>query len=217
MDSVQLRRIVLPVIAVITGVFALYGTATGSFGGAAVLTVLAAVLASGVWAAERYRPHLQNLVQEKSYRITLRSVTATAVLTGVVLLAGLYAASIVIAVVAAFWGYEPVSFQIFADIVGRLALLLDLSLNALLGADLGVAVAMGVGFWVLYPYLPLQDETVAGPAAFLATWLYLLGAAAVLGDVPQSEPAAFAFDAAVAAVWGHLFAVAYQDIERYVP
>ncbi|MFB6294879.1 MAG: hypothetical protein ABEI97_03915 [Candidatus Nanohaloarchaea archaeon] len=220
MDSVQLRRYAIPPLLTVTGVLALYGVVSPhryAKLGALLLVGGTAAVAAGVILAERYRLHLQNLVEEKSYRITLRSVLAATFLTGFVLLIGLYAAAAVIAVVTAAWGYEPVSFQIFADVMGRLALLLDLPVMQLIGGYTAVAAAMGVGFWMLFPYLPVEDEAVGGPAAFVAVWAYLLGAAAILAPVPATAPASLVVDAAVAAVWGHVFAAAYKDVERYVP
>ncbi len=220
MDSVQLRRYLLPPLIAATLLLAVYGLFSPqpqSVAGSLILVGLSVLLAAGVWAAEQYDPHLQNLVQEKSYRITLRSVLATALLTGFVFLIGLYAAAAVIGVVAVTWGYEPVSFQVFADVVSRLALLLDAQLLPLVGGYIAVAAAMGAGFWVLFPYLPVADERRAAPASFLAVWIYLVAAAAVFRPVPVSEPTVLAFDAAVVAVWGHVFAVAYRDVERYVP
>ncbi|MDY6761815.1 MAG: hypothetical protein SVY41_02100 [Candidatus Nanohaloarchaea archaeon] len=220
MDSVQLRRLVIAGVLPVTGAIALYGAVSPrphSLLGSLTLLMATLLLGGGVWAAERYHPHLQNLVEEKSYRITLRSVLATAFLTGVLLLAALYAAAVVIGVVTAAWGYEPVSFQVFADVVGRLALLLDIPLMPLIGGYIGAAVAMGAGFWILYPYLPVEDEAIGGPASFLAVWAYLLAAAVIFHPVSAVEPGSLAIDAAVAAVWGHVFAAAYEDVERYVP
>ncbi|MDY6766268.1 MAG: hypothetical protein SVW77_02770 [Candidatus Nanohaloarchaea archaeon] len=220
MDSVQLRRRFIAVLlpaTVAVGLVGLVSPQPHAVLGSLTLLCGTALLAGAIWIAERRHPHLRNLVEKKSYQITLRSVLATAGLTGLLFLAALFAAATVIGVVTAVWGYEPVSFQVFAHVVDRLALLLDLSLVPLLVGYIGVAAAMGTGFWVLYPYLPVEDEELAGPVSFAATWAYLLAVVAVFRPVPVAEPAALAFDAAVAAAWGHVFAAAYEDVERYVP
>ncbi len=220
MDSVAARRHLLFVLLPLTAALMVYGVfspVAGSTAAAVVLLLLTAALLVSVEAAETVDPHQINLVQEKSYRITLRSVVATAFLTGIVLLALLYGAAAVIGVVAAFAGYETLSFQLFADAVGRLGILLEISAVHLLGGYAAVAVAMGAGFWILFPYLPTQDEEVAAPATFLATGIWLAAVAGMFVPLPVTQPASLALDAAIVAVWGHFFALAYEDVEKYVP
>ncbi|MDY6768684.1 MAG: hypothetical protein SVW02_01100 [Candidatus Nanohaloarchaea archaeon] len=220
MDSVATRRTLIAVLLPATALLILYGvfaTTAGSTAAAAVLLLLTVTLLVTVETAETVDPHQINLVQEKSYRITLRSVLATAILTGIVLLAVLYGAAAVIGVVAAFAGYETLSFQLFADAVGRLALLLEIPATQLVAGYAAVAVAMGAGFWILFPYLPTQDEEIAAPATFLATGVYVAAVGAMFASLPVSQPASLALDAAIVAFWGHFFALAYEDVEKYVP
>lgn len=219
MDSVRARKLLVVVILAATAIIAVYGAFSpvpGSGPAALVLVLLAVLLVLGVEAAEKHDPHQINLVQEKSYRITVRSVLATALVTGIVLLGTLYAAGAVIGLVTAVGGYEPFAFQLFGDAVSRLQLLLAASPSRILAVYASVAVVMGLGFWVLYPYLPTQDEELAGPLAFVASWSYLLAAAAVFTPLPLPEPAALALDAALIAFWGHIFALAYEGVEQYV-
>ncbi|MDY6769923.1 MAG: hypothetical protein SVU88_03040 [Candidatus Nanohaloarchaea archaeon] len=220
MDSVRLRQLVVAGLLPATAGTAIYGLASGRPNAAAASAALLGIpvlVGSVVAAARRYDPHQIALVQEKSYRITLRSVLATTCLTGIVLLGALYAAAAVIGAVTAFWGYETLSFRIFADAVARLRLLLDVPAGQLVAGYAVTAVGAAVSFWVLYPYLPTQDEGLAGPVAFVAAWLYLLSAASLFVPLPVGEPASLALDAAIIGMWGHVFALAYEDVERYVP
>lgn len=214
------RRIVAAIIGV--GLVGLMGyrvvePVAGAWTGMVALTVLTAVLLAVIRGSEAVDPHQYALSQKKSYRITYRSSVATALLTGVVVLALLLFTGAVIGIVTAVAGYEPYSATVLADALERVAAVLQLPGPTLLGAGAAIAAALGTGFWLLFPYIPGDDEMRAAPVTFAATWLYLGAAATVVDPGLVPEPATFVLDTALVALWGHFFAVAYVDVERYVP
>lgn len=216
MESRRERRILSVVTA--PAMFALAGLAVrrGRPIAAGVLLALPVAVVLAVAAGRRLDPHQIDLAQKKSYSITLKSVLATALVTGFVVTALLVATGVVMAVVTAVSGYRTLSVAVLSDALARLDLLLHLSPAAVLGIAVAASAACGLSFWLLYPYLPIEDEEVAGPAAFLLGGAALWAVARVLG-MGAWTPTALALDAALVALWGHFFAVAYEDVEAYVP
>lgn len=178
---------------------------------------LTAGLLTVIEGSEAVDPHQYAMSQKKSYSITLRSVLVTAFLTGLFVLGLLLFAGMVIGMVTAFAGYETFSAAVLADALARVELVLQLPGETLLGFGALTAAAAGTGFWLLYPYVPVADEVRAAPAIFVVVWGYMVAAALLSLDVAVPNPAALVLDAAVMAVWGHFFAVAYVDVETYVP
>ncbi|MCJ7478743.1 MAG: hypothetical protein MUP63_01020 [Candidatus Nanohaloarchaeota archaeon QJJ-7] len=217
MDSVAFRKLLLTVILPLTVIIGLYGIFFTSNIGGVVLIALTSGLLLGIIAIDREDPHQINLTEEKSYRITLKSVLTTSLITGLFLAGLLYGTAEVIEALIRFWGYEPLSFQLFVDTVGRLDTFMQLPPSQFAAAYLGSALVAGLSFWILYPYLPTESEEVAGPVTFSLAWMYLISLVAIFLQPPQITPVALALDAALFAFWGHIFAIAYEDVEKYVP
>ncbi|MFB6167114.1 MAG: hypothetical protein ABEJ62_02535 [Candidatus Nanohaloarchaea archaeon] len=217
MDSRRLRQVFAAVLAAFFGLLAFYGVYTGSVLPAVSLLSLTLLLFASVKIAEEHDPHLLNMVQEESYRITLKSVVATSFLTGMVFLFLVFAASAIIGTIFLFASFETVSTSVLADAVGRLQLLLNPPLPVLTVYYTGLAISAGFSFWLLYPYLPPRSEEFAAPVSFVIAWAYLLSAASIFVDIPYSSPAFLGLDAAIIAAWGHFFSLAYEDVEKYVP
>lgn len=220
MGSLQLRRRIIGGLGV--GLAALVGyrildPVPGSESGIAVVVAATLLLAGIVRGALRVDPHQRDLEQKKSYRLTYRSVLATTAVTGVAMLAGVLFAGAVLGAVMTTAGYESLSYAILADVLVRLSVLLQLPTVDLVLLYAGSVVAAGTGFWLLYPFVPGEDEERLGPVIFVIVWLELGAVALMLSPGLMPEPAAIALDAALVALWGHFFAVAYEDVQAYVP
>lgn len=216
MESRRERRIIAAALLPVLGALAWLAVQRGAPGAAGVLLALPVAVAVAVAAGRRLDPHQIDLAQKKSYSITLKSVLATALVTGFVVTAVLVATGAVMAVVTAAWGYRTLSVTVLAEALARLDLLLHLSPGAVLGIAFGTSVACALSFWLLYPYLPIEDEDVAGPVTFLLAGAALWAVARLTG-LGAWTPTALALDAALVALWGHFFAIAYEDVEAYVP
>lgn len=180
---------------------------------------LTAVVVAVVVAARRRDPHEITLAQKKAYSITWRSVVATSALTGLVLFLLLTFASVVFAAITAYAGYTPLSAVVLETALTRLHMFAGLPGILLLATYLIAVVGVGTGFWLLYPYIPVEDEELAGPITFVVAWLYgVLFIAFLLPTNPLAgDPVGLVLDAALVAVWGKFFAVAYEDVQAYVP
>lgn len=220
MTSLQLRRRVIGGLGI--GLAALVGyrllhPVPGSEAGIAVVVTATLLLAGIVRGALRVDPHQRDLEQKKSYLLTYRSVLATTAVTGIVMLAGLVFAGVVMDAVMAAAQYESLSYAILADVLDRLTALMALPSLKLAVLYIGSVIAAGTGFWLLYPFVPGEDEERLGPVIFVIVWLELGGIALMLSPGLMPEPAAIALDAALVALWGHFFALAYEDVQAYVP
>ncbi len=190
----------------------------GSYGIILLTGLLTALIVADIGVIRRLNPHEIALTQKKSYSITLPAVLATTLVAGIGLLVLLGLAGTVLGAVAQYAGYTPYSVQILQETLSRLAALTAADTAVLAAAYTGIGTGMGLGFWLLYPYLPVDDPRTGAPVTFLTTWIYLtavLGLAAGLPTLPR--PAALALDAAVVAVWGKAFAVLYTDVQQRLP
>lgn len=181
-----------------------------------LLTVL---VAAAVVFGRRTDPHEINLTQKKAYSITWPSVVATTAFTGLAVLVLLTFASTVFAAITSYAGYTPLSVVVLETALTRLQTFAGLPLLVVLATYLIAVVGVGTGFWILYPYIPVEDEELAGPITFVVAWLY--GVFFVSFLIPANplagEPFGLVLDAALVAVWGKFFAVAYEDVQAYVP
>lgn len=222
MHSMHHRRVLLAALIPVYA-FALFLALTGARRPAVEVVLgpvlLTTLLIAVIRAAWRRDPHRINLVQKKAYSITWRSVVATTALTGLAVFLMLTLASMVFAAVTSYAGYTPLSVVVLETALTRIHTLAGLPLLILV-VTYGIAVVgMGTGFWLLYPYIPVQDEELAGPLTFVVAWLYGVFFVALLLPTDPLSGGAFGLvlDAALVAVWGKFFAVAYEDVQAYVP
>jgi len=207
-----LGAIALAVLALVA--YRLIDPLPASYGIILLTGLLTALIVADIGVIRRLNPHEIALTQKKSYSITLPAVLATTLAAGIGLLILLGLAGTVLQAVAQYAGYTPYSVQTLS----RIAALTAADTAVLAAAYTGIGTGMGLGFWLLYPYIPVDDPRTGAPVTFLTTWIYLtavLGLAAGLPTLPR--PSALALDAAVVAVWGKAFAVLYTDVQGRLP
>lgn len=183
-----------------------------------IFAALTGLFLFDLFVVRRLNPHEINLTQKKSYSITWRSVLATTVLAGGATFALFLFAFLVLDQVASFAGYTPFSVELLQEAVRRITGFTTLTALRLGTAYIGLSFLLGTGFWLLYPYIPVEDEELAAPVSFLITWSYLLLVGGLLvGTSGFPTTSGLIIDAAVIAVWGKFFAVMYEGVQAYVP
>lgn len=187
-------------------------------------TVPALLLAGGITSLfvanlmliRRIDPHQINLGQKKRYSITWRSSILTTLVTGVATAAMLFAANTVYEQLTSYVGHEFLSAIILQEAVQRMVGVTAATASTLIGGYVLLSILLGTGFWLLYPYIPGEDEELAAPVAFVLAWTYILFGTTLIMDVGILNPVTLVIDAALIAVWGKFFALAYERVESYL-
>lgn len=178
-----------------------------------------AVLAIIVESARIRDPHQVALTEEKSFRITWPSVVTTTFIAGLVVVLLLYLTAAALLVVTNVWERSLLSAQVLFEVMQRIQFVDAISAGWFFLFYTGVVLLVGTGFWALYPYVPLQNERIAAPVTFTATWIYVAATAYLLYPAEHfvSSTLQVVVDLVIVAVWGKKFAVLYEYVESQMP